>query len=103
MTSLPKAENTETNQHENNSGIKVKIKEIIQDFPLAKSFVFKAKQIKINRQNRPQFRPYLGNGYNYEAAEVVRCLQANQLESPIMPLDETIKIMQIIDQIRQQW
>ncbi|HEX2915572.1 MAG TPA: Gfo/Idh/MocA family oxidoreductase [Chloroflexia bacterium] len=44
-----------------------------------------------------------GNGYNYELAEVVRCLQTGQLESKVMPLDETVKIMEIMDQVRQQW
>ena len=48
-------------------------------------------------------KPLEGNGYNYEAAEVVRCLQAGKLESEIMPLDETLKIMQAMDAIRAQW
>ncbi|MBW4550835.1 MAG: Gfo/Idh/MocA family oxidoreductase [Aphanocapsa sp. GSE-SYN-MK-11-07L] len=59
-----------------------------------------------------QFEPFLkpakttlqppdGNGYSYEAAEVVRCLQMGELESKIMPLDETLKIMAAIDQMRQ--
>ncbi|MBZ0290306.1 MAG: Gfo/Idh/MocA family oxidoreductase, partial [Anaerolineae bacterium] len=33
--------------------------------------------------------PRLGNGYNYEAEEVGRCLRAGQLESDTIPLDET--------------
>lgn len=48
-------------------------------------------------------KPLAGNGYNYEAAEVVRCLQNGELESQIMPLDETLKIMTAMDQIRSQW
>jgi predicted dehydrogenase len=48
-------------------------------------------------------KPLQGNGYNYEAAEVVRCLQNGELESKIMPLDETLKIMQAMDHIRRQW
>ena len=47
--------------------------------------------------------PLEGNGYNYEAAEVMRCLQAGKLESDIMPLDETLAIMKTMDQIRAQW
>ena len=47
--------------------------------------------------------PLEGNGYNYEAGEVVKCLQNQQLESEIMPLDETLKIMEAIDYIRSQW
>ena len=43
-----------------------------------------------------------GNGYNYEAREVARCLAAGELESPIMPLDETVALMRILDEIRAQ-
>jgi hypothetical protein len=44
-----------------------------------------------------------GNGYNYEALEVARCLKAGKLESDIMPLDETRAIMVTMDTIRDQW
>jgi len=49
------------------------------------------------------FEPFEGNGYNFEAAEVTRCLQAGELESRIMPLEETLSIMETIDAIRDQW
>ena len=44
--------------------------------------------------------PFEGNGFNYEAAEVMRCLREGILESPIMPLNETLLIMECLDQIR---
>ena len=47
--------------------------------------------------------PFTGNGYNYEAAEVHACLRAGKLESDLMPLDETLAIMQTMDRIRTQW
>ncbi len=47
--------------------------------------------------------PLEGNGYNYEAIEVMNCLRAGQLESETMPLDETLAIMKTMDQIRAQW
>jgi predicted dehydrogenase len=47
--------------------------------------------------------PYEGNGYNYEAIEVMNCLRAGKLESDLMPLDETLAIMRTMDQIRTQW
>ena len=47
--------------------------------------------------------PLTGNGYNYEAMEVVRCLQNGQLESETMPLDETLKITEAMDYIQSQW
>ncbi|MBA3826720.1 MAG: Gfo/Idh/MocA family oxidoreductase [Ktedonobacterales bacterium] len=47
--------------------------------------------------------PLTGNGYNYEAAEVMRCLRAGLLESPIMPLDESLALMHNLDAIRAPW
>lgn len=47
--------------------------------------------------------PRVGNGYNYEAAEVMACLRAGKRESEVMPLDETLAIMQTLDRIRALW
>ncbi len=44
-----------------------------------------------------------GNGYQYEAIEVGRCLREGLLESPVMPLDETLSIMETMDTLRAQW
>lgn len=43
-----------------------------------------------------------GNGYPHEAIEVGRCLRAGLLESPVMPLDETVQLMGILDTMRAQ-
>jgi len=48
-------------------------------------------------------RSFRGNGYNYEAQEVVRCLESGKTESELMPLDGTIGVMKILDDARQQW
>ncbi|MEM7530664.1 MAG: Gfo/Idh/MocA family oxidoreductase [Chloroflexota bacterium] len=47
--------------------------------------------------------PFEGNGFNYQAAEVMRCVRAGKLESEIMPHAETIAVMEIMDEIRGQW
>ena len=47
--------------------------------------------------------PARGNGYNYEAAEVMRCLRESKLESDLMRLDESMEIMNVMDRIRDQW
>lgn len=47
--------------------------------------------------------PLEGNGYNYEAVEVGRCLRAGLKESPVMPLSETVTLMRIMDELRRQW
>jgi predicted dehydrogenase len=46
--------------------------------------------------------PVVGNGYTLEVAEVARCLRAGELESPLVPLDETVAIMEILDEARAQ-
>jgi predicted dehydrogenase len=47
--------------------------------------------------------PTVGNGYNYEAAEVGRCLREGRLASDVMPLDETLSILRTLDELRAQW
>ncbi len=44
-----------------------------------------------------------GNGYEYEAAEVVRRLQAGETESPIMSLNDTLNVMADVDALRGSW
>ena len=46
--------------------------------------------------------PWLGNGYAHEAIEAGRCLREGLLESPLMPHDETLAIMGLLDTIRRQ-
>jgi hypothetical protein len=38
----------------------------------------------------------------HEIAEVVRCLRAGAGESPLVPLDDSIAIMRILDECRSQ-
>ncbi len=47
--------------------------------------------------------PYLGNGYPHEVKEVHACLRAGKLESDIMPLDETLQMMKLMDTLRAEW
>jgi hypothetical protein len=47
--------------------------------------------------------PIIGNALNYEAEEVMRCLREGLTESPLMPLDESVQIMEIMDKVREPW
>ncbi len=47
--------------------------------------------------------PYRGNGYFHEVEEVQRCLNEGRLESNIMPLDETQRMMELMDKLRREW
>jgi predicted dehydrogenase len=46
--------------------------------------------------------PFEGSGYQYEAAEVQRCLAEGLLESPLMPHATTLELMNLMDTIRAQ-
>jgi predicted dehydrogenase len=43
-----------------------------------------------------------GRGMQYQALEVERCVHAGLTESPRMTLDETVSILEIMDEIREQ-
>ncbi len=47
--------------------------------------------------------PAKGSGYCYEAQHVCECIKAGKTESSIMPLNETLEIMQTLDCIRKRW
>jgi predicted dehydrogenase len=42
----------------------------------------------------------VGTGLGNEAVEVMRCLRAGEIESPLVPLDETVELMALMDRIR---
>ncbi len=43
-----------------------------------------------------------GNGYQLEAAEVMKCLDAGKTESDLMPLSFTLAMMETLDRIRRE-
>lgn len=47
--------------------------------------------------------PHRVNGYEYEAAEVARCVRQGLLESPDMPHGESLEIMEMMDALRHEW
>jgi predicted dehydrogenase len=46
--------------------------------------------------------PAGGRGMEHEAIEVGRCLREGLTESPVMPLAETLAVMQTMDEVRRQ-
>ncbi len=46
--------------------------------------------------------PIAGNGYRAEVEEVARCLRAGETESPLVPLDDTVAILRVLDEARRQ-
>ncbi len=47
--------------------------------------------------------PYEGQGYQFEADEVMTCLREGRAESALMPLDESVEVMETLDRIRAEW
>jgi predicted dehydrogenase len=46
--------------------------------------------------------PDPGNGYRRQVAEVATRLRSGELESPLVPLDETVALLEVIDEARRQ-
>ncbi|MBL4936249.1 Gfo/Idh/MocA family oxidoreductase [Clostridium sp. YIM B02515] len=47
--------------------------------------------------------PFLKNGYEYEAMEVMSCIREGRLESSIMPHEKSLRLLRTMDRIRKQW
>jgi predicted dehydrogenase len=44
----------------------------------------------------------IGTGLAHEAAEVMRCLRNGEIESPLVPHDDSLAIMRLMDRIREK-
>ncbi len=59
--------------------------------------------VKVGRSSAEYHEPKQASGFEYEIAEASRCIRAGLTESPILPLDETIAVMDTMDQLRALW
>lgn len=73
-------------------------------------FVQKIKQFKDHNslfgcisRGKKITKYYKGNGFTHEIDEFMQGVFNGKLESKIMPLDESIEIMKIIDDLRNSW
>jgi hypothetical protein len=46
--------------------------------------------------------PYAGNGYHYQVEEVERLVRAGGRESAIMPLDQSVALAALLEQVRME-
>jgi predicted dehydrogenase len=76
------------------SGTRARV-EIEGDFYAPTSFTLITKE---GESERFSFETS-GRGLHYQAQEVARCLREGRLESDVMPLDESISIMETIDEV----
>ena len=51
---------------------------------------------------RTTVRPRHDGGFQYEAAEVARCVAAGRLESETLPWAETVDVLETMDEVRRQ-
>lgn len=65
------------------------------------------EQIKVYDKDRNLIReiavPEQISGYEYEILETISCIREGKLECPSMPHEESIKIMRIMDELRETW
>jgi predicted dehydrogenase len=55
------------------------------------------------RGGRTETRPLPdGNGYGLEVAEVEQCLAAGQTDSRLMPLEDAVAVLEVLDEARRQ-
>ncbi|MBC8376426.1 MAG: Gfo/Idh/MocA family oxidoreductase [FCB group bacterium] len=66
--------------------------------------IIRPEKITIHEQGQEMIEmktPYTSNAYQYEAQAVMEMLEIGGIEHPLMPLEETIEIMETMDQIRR--
>ena len=69
-------------------------------------FFLGAKSAKLVRTDDSEIEftdTQAARGMHHEAEEAMRCIRAGERESPLMPLDETVAIMETLDTMRGQW
>jgi predicted dehydrogenase len=58
---------------------------------------------RVDKVERTLELPFRCNGYEYEAAHVMDCLRAGATESDVMPLAETLSVLETLDALRAEW
>lgn len=65
------------------------------------------KEIRVFNENKEMTACYPApkqiNGYEYEALACVRAIEAGRIECEEMPHSETLRLMKILDTVREQW
>lgn len=65
------------------------------------------KEIRVYNESKEMTASYPApeqiNGYEYEVLACVRAIEAGQIECEEMPHSETMRLMRILDEVRQQW
>lgn len=63
---------------------------------------FQICEYKTKKEEWQRF-PYEGLGYQFEINEVMKCVEEGREQSKIMPLEESLGYMHIMDELRKEW
>lgn len=77
---------------------------IFPDFPFGNSFhvcIHEGTNVCTREETSESWHG--SNGFLYEVDEVARCVRLGLKESPLVPLDETKEIMELMDSMRATW
>ena len=72
-----------------------------------REFFFQAQEaVLLDWQNQPleEFaQPFAINGYEYEAQEAMACVSQGRLTSSLVPMEDTIRVIRLLEECRRQW
>lgn len=60
-------------------------------------------RLRAARKARRLAAPFAGNGYRHQALAVAEALSRGETEHALMPLDESIEILALVDRARDNW
>lgn len=58
--------------------------------------------VNLNNARRHIKKPWIGNGFEEEIYEACNCIRAGKIQSDIMPMSESIRILEQMDYIKKQ-
>lgn len=75
----------------------------LKQHPLLRPTWDRLRTLRDRLRTREQQVYPAGTGYTVEALEVMRCLRSGERESPLVPLDDSLAVMETVDRIRAGW
>lgn len=74
---------------------------------LEEEYMFQAqKAVLYDWNNHPIEKvtiPFYINGYEYEAIEAMNCIAEGKIQSELVPMEETIAILRLLEKCKEQW
>jgi len=58
--------------------------------------------LMVNKSEKFLHLPHRINGFEFQIEEAQRCIKAGKLESPLMPLSDSIDNLRVLDEVRKQ-